>query len=199
MIAIIIFTGIIISLNCIPLLTKLSFPKTEKVIKRILIASTVLLLIFLTFEINGYKLKGLYTFTMIGLTFIISSLIYFTIFKNTKKKIMIVFLLTPLIVLSIFITVSNKTIYKNAINEKYNIEIREGGFLACGETLKITEPKFGIFDKEVFHESSLCLQGVNKIKVLKFDKKLSKLLIYHNGDMNSENPYLYKMELKNVW
>jgi ABC-2 type transport system permease protein len=199
MIAIIIFIGIIIGLNCIPLLTKLSFPKTEKIIKRILIVSTVLLLIFLTFEVSGYKLKGLYTFAIIGMIFIIFALIYFAIFKNTKKKIMIVFLLTPLIVLSIFIPVFNQTIYKNTINEKYNIEIREGGFLACGETLKITEPKFGIFDKEVFHENSLCLQGVNKIKVLEFDEKLAKFLIYHNGNMDSENPCLYEMELKNAW
>lgn len=85
MTALIIFVGIIICLNCIPFLTKTNFPKMEKVIVRVLIASAILFLVFSIFEFNGYKLKGLYTFPLIGLTFIVFAFLYFALFKNTKK------------------------------------------------------------------------------------------------------------------
>jgi hypothetical protein len=34
---------------------------------------------------------------------------------------------------------------------------------------------------------------------LKIDDKHEEILIYHNGKLDSENPYKYEMERKNVW
>ena len=199
MTALIIIIGIIICLNCIPLLTKTYFPKMEKVIVRILIASLILFLTFLIFEFNGYKLKGLYTFPSIGLIFIIMTLLYFALFKNTKKKIITVFLLTPFIVLSIFTLLFNRVLKEFEVNEKTKIVVTSGGLLSCGEIIKISQSKLGIFDNEVNYESNLCLIGITKIETLKIDNKHAEFLIYHNGENDSENPYKYNVERKNVW
>ena len=199
MTALIIFIGIIICINCIPLLTKTNFPKMENGIVRVLIASTILFLVFSFFEFNGYKLKGLYTYPLIGVTFIIFTLLYFAFFKNTKKKIMTVFLLTPLIVLSVFTLLFGRTEMEFEINDNYRIAVMTGGIMSCGELIKITETKFGIFDKEIYYESKLCLQGISKIETIMFNKQNAEFLIYHNGKMDSENPYKYEIENKNVW
>ena len=199
MTAIIIFIGLIVGLNCIPLFTKKYFPKTEKVIVRILIASTILFLTFAIFEFNGYKLKGLYAFPTIGLTFIITTLLYFVLVKNTKKKILTVFILTPLIVLSIYTLLFARILKEFRVNDNTKIIVTSGGLLSCGEIISITQTKFGLFDKEVHYESSLCLQGIEKIETKKIDDKHAEFLIFHNGQYDSENPYKYDVERKNVW
>ncbi|MCB0539635.1 MAG: hypothetical protein KDE33_19120, partial [Bacteroidetes bacterium] len=76
MTAIIIFIGLLIGLNCIPLLIKTTFPTVEKLIGRILIVSTILFLTFMVFEFNGYKLKGLYSFSTISWIFIVSTILF---------------------------------------------------------------------------------------------------------------------------
>jgi len=197
--AIIIFIGIIIGLNCIPLLTRTTFPKVEKVVVRILIATTILFLTFTIFAFNGYRLKGLYTFSTISWTFIASTIAFFVIFKNTKKKLITVFLLTPLIVLSILTLILGQLVYENKIDEKNKIAVTTGGFLACGEIIHITQTRFGIFDKDVFHIENLCLIGIKKIETVKLDDKHAEFLIYHSGEYDSENPYKYDLERKNVW
>jgi hypothetical protein len=199
MTTIILFIGIIIGLNCVPFLTKKTFPKVEKVIVNILIASTILFLTFISFEFSGYSLKGHYTFSTIGMTFIISTILYFTIIKNSKRKILIVFLLTPLVVLSIVTLILGRTVYERKIDETNKVVVTTGGFLACGENIGITQSRFGIFDKEVFHFDNLCLIGVHKIETLKLDDKHVEFSIYHNGKYDSENPYKYDVERKNVW
>jgi hypothetical protein len=199
MTAIIIFIGLIVGLNCIPLIIKTDFPKTEKIIVRILIVSTILFLIFTIFEFNGYKLKGHYTFPTICLIFIISTLLYFTILKNTKKKILTVFTLTPFIVLSIFTLLFGQVLKEFRINKNNKIIVTTGGFLACGEIIKITQTKFVFFDKDVHYESSLCLKEIEKIEIEKIDDKHAEFLIFHNGFNDSENPYKYVVERKNVW
>src|SRR5690554_893440 len=199
MTAIIIFIGLLIGLNCIPLLTKTTFPTVEKLIGRILIASTILFLTFMVLEFNGYKLKGLYSFSTISWIFIVSTILFFALFKNTKRKILTVFLLTPLITLSILTLILGRVVYEHKIDETNKISVSTGGFLACGEIINITQTRFGIFDKEVFHINNLCLIGINKIETIKLDDKHAEFLIYHNGQNDSENPYKYDVERKNVW
>jgi ABC-2 type transport system permease protein len=199
MTAIIIFLGLLIGLNCIPLLIRTTFPKAERTIKIILVASTILFLTFTIFAFNGYRLKGLYTFSTISWTFIVSTIAYFAIFKNTKKKLITVFLLTPLIVLSILTLLLGQLVYENKIDETNKISVTTGGFLACGEIIHITQTRFGIFDKDVFHIDNLCLIGINKIETVKLDDKNAEFLIYHNGEYDSENPYKYDVERKNGW
>jgi hypothetical protein len=199
MTAIIMFIGLIIGLNCIPLLTKNTFPKAEKAIQKILVASTILFLSLTIFEINGYRLKGVYAFSTISGTFILSTIAYFVIFRNTKKKLITVFLLTPLIVISILTLILGQLVYENKIDETNKIAVTTGGFLACGEIIHITQTRLGIFDKDVFHIDNLCLIGINKIETVKLDDKHAEFLIYHNGEYDSENPYKYDVERKNGW
>lgn len=199
MTAIIIFIGLIVVLNCIPLFTKTNFPKTEKVIVRILIASAILLLIFTILGFNGYRLKGIYTLPAIGLTFILSTLLYFVLFRNTKKKILTVLILIPLIVLSTFTLLFGRILKEFRVYDNTKIIVTTGGFLSCGEIISITQTKFGVFDKEVLYESSLCLRGISKIVTTKIDDKHAEFLIFHNGEFDSENPYKYDVERKNVW
>jgi len=110
-----------------------------------------------------------------------------------------VIVLIPLITLSMLTLIFDRTIKEFEINEKTKIIVTSGGPLSCGESIKLTEQKFWIFDKEIYHENSLCLQGINRIKIVKFDKDNAIFLIYHNGKMDSENPYKYKFENNNVW
>jgi ABC-2 type transport system permease protein len=110
-----------------------------------------------------------------------------------------VFLLTPLIVVSIFALIFGKVLKEFDINNETKIIVTTGGILSCGELIRITQTKFGIFDKEVHYESSLCLREINKIETIKLDEKHAEFLIYHNGEMDSENPYKYEVERKNGW
>ena len=196
---IIIFIGLVIGLNCIPLLTNTTFPKAEKIILRVLIASSILFVTFTFFVFNGYILKVVYTYSIIIWSFIISTIIYFILFKNSKKKVLTVFLLTPLIVVSIFALIFGKVLKEFDINNETKIIVTTGGILSCGELIRITQTKFAIFDKEVHYESSLCLREIKKIETIKLDEKHAEFLIYHNGEMDSENPYKYVVERKNGW
>jgi len=166
---------------------------------RILIASAILFLIFTILGFNGYRLKGIHTLPAIGLTFILSTLLYFVLFKNTKKKILTVLILTPLIVLSTFTLLFGRILKEFRVNDNTKIIVTTGGFLSCGEIISITQTKFGVFDKEVLYESSLCLRGISKIVTTKIDDKHAEFLIFHNGEFDSENPYKYDVERKNVW
>ena len=199
MTAIIIFIGLIIGLNCIPLLTKTTFPKVEKVVVRTLITTTILFLTFGLLELYGYSLQGLYSFSTITWTFIVSTILFFALFKNTRRKILTAFLLTPLLVLSILTLILGQLVYERKLDENNRISVTTGGFLACGEIINITQTRFMIFDKQVFHIGDLCLLGINNIETIKLDDKNAEFLIYHNGKLDSENPYKYDVERKNGW
>jgi ABC-2 type transport system permease protein len=200
MTALIIFIGLIVGLNCIPLLTKTNFPKTQKVNVRLLVVTTILFLTILIFAFNGYRLKGQYTFLTVSLTFMGLTIIYFSIFKNTITKILTtIFLLTPLLTISIFTLLFGQVLKEFDINDNTKIIVTTGGFLSCGELIYITQTKFGFFDKEVHYESSLCLRGIEKIETVKIDDKQAEFLIYHDKTMDSENPYKYDVERKNGW
>ncbi|MBI2721058.1 MAG: hypothetical protein HYX39_02670 [Bacteroidetes bacterium] len=199
MTAIIIFIGLIIGLNCIPLLTKTNFPKTEKIIVRLLFATTIIFLTTFLFALNSYRLKGQYTLTTISWVFMGLTIIYFVIFKNTRRKILMVFLLTPLLILCVFTLLFGQVLKEFKINDNSKIIVTTGGLLSCGELIYITQTEFRIFDKEVHYESSLCLRGIEKIETVKIDDSHAEFLIYHNGEMDSENPYRYDVERKNGW
>jgi hypothetical protein len=199
MIAIIIFIGIIIGLNCIPLLNKRTFPKVEKVVRRILIAMTILLLITIIFDFNGYKLKSFFAYRAIGLCFVISTFIYFAIFKNTRSKAWKGALLTVLVIITVTTQLLYQKIGSYKISDELNMNISQEGFLACGEIIRITKTEFGIFDKELIYDSNQCLIGITKVETVRIDKDGAEFLIYHNRERDSENPYQYEIENKNVW
>lgn len=199
MTTIIIFCLFILGLNVIPFLTNKTYPIVEKVVFRMLIASTILFLIFGVLEIYGYRLKGHYTFPIITLTFILANLLFFSLYKNTKTKIVSVILLTPLLASSMLTFTLGKLVYKRQMDKKNNILVTTGGFFACGEIIQITQTRFVIFDKAIFQIDDLCLAGVKTIKTMNRDSKHVQFIIYHNGKMDSENPYTYTVERKNDW
>lgn len=164
-----------------------------------LFVATILFLVFLIFQLNGYWLKGQYTFTIISLTFIGLAILYFVLLKNTKWKITTVFLLTPVLASCILAQVIGQVVYEQKIDETNKISVTTGGFLSCGESIHITQTRLGLFDKEVYSIDNLCLSGINKIEAVKLDDKSAEFLIYHNGQYDSENPYKYGMERKNDW
>lgn len=168
---------------------KTTYPKIEKVINRVLIASIILFLPFTFFESIGFRLKGLYTFPTIGLIFIFSGVLYFALFKNSKKKIVTVLILTPLIGLGIVTLSIGREIIGFKIDDTTRMSVSTGGILACGENVVFTQSSHRIFDKEIFKIDNLCLKGIYKIETLKLDEKHVEFLIYHNGDLDSENPY----------
>lgn len=194
MVVILMFIGILLGLNCIPLLTKTTFPKAEKAIQILLVASALLFLTFSIFAFLGYRLKGIYTFNAISCAFIIAVVAYSALFKSTRKKIITVFLLTPLVVLSILTLKLGQLVYEYKIDESNKIAVTTGGFLACGEIIHISQTRLGIFDKDVHHIDNLCLIGINKIEIVELDTKQAEFLIYHNGENDSENPYRYVVQ-----
>ncbi|MCX2743356.1 hypothetical protein OO013_05735 [Mangrovivirga sp. M17] len=190
---IIILIGLIIALNCVPLLIKRKFPKAKKVVGRILVATTILFLIFTVLKFYGYNLKGNYTFQAIAWSFLVSAILFFTLFKNTKKKLLTVLLLTPLVTWGVMTPLINQVVYEQKFDDQRKIVVTTGGFLACGEIIFITQTKFGIFDKEVLYLDNICLTGIDKIEFTS-DTKHLEFLIHHNGELDSENPYLYTIE-----
>ena len=199
MIVIIIFVAIILGLNCIPLFIKGEFQKIDKIVTQILIFSLIVFIIFVILFFNGYQLIGIYSNLIISLFFILTNILFFVLVKNTQKKMIIVCCTTPLILLSLFIILFGNVIVKYRINDDYKIVVTRGGLLACGEIIKITKSEFDIFDKEVYYESNLCLRGIYRIDILKFNNTTAKFLIYHNGELDSENPYKYEIENKKLW
>lgn len=199
MTTIIIFFTIVIGLNCIPYLTKTEFPKIEKLIKRTLIVSSIILLIIGIFLYNGYRLNGIYTNSFFELTFIVFTLLFFSFVKNNRTKLLTLFLLIPLISLTALLFIFEQVIAEYKINKTYKIEVSESGFLNCGERVSITKSEFGIFRKRILTRTDLCLIGIDKIETIEFNENGAEFLIYHNGIYDSENPFKYEMKNKNVW
>lgn len=193
------FFGILIGLNLIPELIKKEYPKTEKIIARIVFYATIIFVILIFLSFVGIRFKGLYTNTIIGLTFLISSLIYFATNKNTRNKIISIVILFPLILVGFYFQYFNQNLGTYKVNDKLNIKISQEGFLACGEIIRLTKSTLLIFEKELIYDSNQCLRRKERIETIVFYDKRAEFLIYHNGEMDSENPYHYEIENKNVW
>lgn len=196
MIVFLIFMAIIVGFNLIPLLTKKRFLKFERIITKLLILATVIFLVSLILLFYDFKIKGLYSNFIVGAIFILISLIYFSVIKNTKRKILTVLILTPLIFLSSYTLLFVQTNYEKRLTDNLMISTSIRGFLSCGEHIIISETKYGIFDKEIYHDGNLCLINIEQIEIKRFDKDSAIFLIYHDGEMDSENPYLYEIENK---
>ena len=197
MMSIIAFGLLIVLLNCIPFFIKFSSPKSEKIIGKLIVICSILFFTFFLFSYNGFSLKGQFTFNIIAILFISFTIFYFVIFKNTIFKVLVTtFVLTPLLVVSIFTLLFGQKLKEFDLDNNKKIIVTNGGFLSCGEIVHITETQFLIFDKEIYYESSLCLQGIEKIEVEKNNNGQIEFLIYHDGKMDSENPYKYEFDIK---
>lgn len=83
---------------------------------------------------------------------------------------------------------------KLEINSTHNVEVRIGGFLACGESLYITEDQYVILDKEKHVGNNLCVHGIHQIDFEIFGDNTIEFTIYHNGEIGEENPYIYVVD-----
>ncbi|AUC15770.1 hypothetical protein BTO06_11690 [Tenacibaculum sp. SZ-18] len=199
MTTLIIFFLILIGLNCIPYLTKKEFPRFKNIITRGLTISLIIISVIVIFLYNGYRLEGIYSNSFLELTFIIFVLLFFSIVKNNRTKLLKLLVLIPSVCLIILLFIFEQVIAEYEINETYRIEVSESGFLNCGERISITKSELGIFRKRIFTRTDLCLIGINKIETIEFNENDAEFLIYHNGNYDSENPFKYRITNKNVW
>ena len=200
-------------ISLVLILKKSDFPKFEKVIKKISFYSLIGILICVVLLVFEYRLKGKYTTSIIGLTFLLSTILLFGLTKKNLIKIFSGVLTIPILVFGILGSFSQiglvffylitlpfqSPIAKFEINKNYNVEVRIGGFMACGESLVITKSKFGILDKQQYVGNNACVTGINKIETKEFKENNVEFLIYHNGKTEFENPYKYQPEIKNIW
>ncbi len=199
---------IALGISLVLILTKLEFPKVEKVIKKVSLYSLIGILICVLLLVFDFRLKGEYTTSIIGLTFVLSTILLFGLTRNARTKILSGILTIPMLVVGILSLFSEMTLFffylialpfeppiaKFEINQNYNVEVRVGGFLACGESLVITESTFGILDKQKYVGNNSCVTGIDKIETLDFDNNKAEFLIYHDGKTEFENPYKYQVE-----
>lgn len=192
---------------------KYDFPKLEKVIRKISFYSLIGILICVVLLIFDFRLKGKYTTSIIGLTFLISTILLFGLTKRNLTKILSGILTIPIFIFGIlsfyseiglvffyFISIPFQApMAKSEINDNHNVEVRIGGFLACGENLVITKSQFGILDKQQYAGNNYCVTGIDKIETIEFKENNVEFLIYHDGKTEFENPYKYQPEIKNVW
>ena len=204
-----IFSGI----SLVLIFKKYDFPKLEKVIRKISFYSLIGILICAVLLVFDFRLKGKYTTSIIGLTFLLSTILLFGLTKKNLTKIFSGILTIPIFVfgvLSLFSEIGFVFFYlitlpfqspmaKSEINENHNVEVRVGGFFACGESLVITKSQFGILDKQKYVGNNSCVTGIDKIETIEFKKNKVEFLIYHDGKTGFENPYKYQPEIKNVW
>ncbi|BDD03957.1 hypothetical protein AUTU_14400 [Aureibacter tunicatorum] len=103
-----------------------------------------------------------------------------------------------MILLSLYSLLFGQTIYENKINDTYQIKTFVSGFLACGESIRITKSAFLIFDK-IIYQNNHCIKGISKIETKEFNDKGAEFLIFHDMEFDSENPYKFQIENESLW
>ena len=199
MISTLIFIGVILGINIISYLIPKEYPILKSRILKLVFLSSILFLAAFILSMNGINLKGLYAYKAIGIIMIVSSLSFIVLEKILKSKIVANFLLLPLIVLSGLNSILYNKIGTYKLDESLSLIVSREGFLGCGEIIRLTKSKLIIFDQELIYDSNQCLIGIENVEILKMNEHEIELLIYHNGTMDSENPYRYKLENDNLW
>jgi len=194
-----IFIAILIGLNLIPLVVKKNYPRFRKSIRIVLIISIVVLVFELVASSMDLKIKGTNTIKIIAGISLISSILYLVLQNTSKSKIIANLILIPTLLISVNHLLVYDRIGIHKLNDELNLVVSSEGFLGCGENIRITKDKFGIFDNQLKLESNLCLIGITKIEPILINNQTIEIMIHHNGERDSENPYHYKIENKNEW
>lgn len=147
----------------------------------------------------GFCLKGAYSEIVVSCFFVATVVFYYFLATNKKWKLMLLPVLGTLTVVALVAIGFGRKTYERKIDETHKIVVRSGGVLSCGELMYITESKYGIFDRELFYESSLCLRAIDSIDVVSFDHELVEFHIYHNAELHPENPYRYVVANSHIW
>lgn len=130
----------------------------------------ILLCVFLV--VNEYRLRGSYTNLIILTTFVASTIFLFIVSRNKIiKRICGAIIFAPLILIVLASTISGAAFLiivvllypfqppmaKFKIDKTHNVEVRYGGFFACGESLILTEKRFIFFEKEKHVGNNSCV------------------------------------------
>ncbi len=201
---IIVFSTILSSI--ILWITKFESKKFENILLKVVLISFFGLIFCLILMSNEYQLKGRYTTYIIGLSFGLSTMLLFGLTKKLVLKIFTGLIAIPAIILGImtifwrgtilffFIlyTIFQPPLAKFKINEFYNMEVKEGGFKSCGESIHFTKSIYGILDKQIYVSNNACVIGIYRIETLVFNTKEYDFLIFHDGTFDKANPYRFK-------
>lgn len=200
MLTVIIFLSLIIGLNLIPLCIKPVSPNYELRIRKISFYVTIIFIVSNILLLCELRLKGFYSHEIILVIFGIAILIYFATVNNSYRKLWSIIFLTPLLAMGIIIQIFHLKTCETPLDESHHIYLRRGGFLSCGETLVITKSKLVIFDQAIQTEYNLCLRGVNHVELNGSQDGKISLLIHHDGEMDSENPFnfIFKLDTHNI-
>jgi len=185
--------------NSIPYLLGKDLLNFNRLILNLLIPIALLTLLAFVLSMSGYKLKGFYAYKILGLGSIVTSILFLATEKKIKLKIIANFLLIPLMLIGVYNTLLYHKTGTYKLNADLDLVVSQEGFLGCGETLRITQTQFLIFDKELKIDSRQCLKGITEIEPLEVNDQSIELLIYHDGVNDSENPYHHKMQNENDW
>ena len=201
--------SITFGISCFLLLSKQQFPIVEKKLKQISLYSLIGIVICILLLFHDLRLKGAYTTSIIGLIFLLSTIVLFGLTKNRQTRILSGILVIPLFVVGILSLIFKSLsgfyliilpfqppMAKFEINNNHNVEVWPGGFFACRESLVITESAFGILDRQKDVGNSPCVTGIHRIETLEMNETLAEFLIYYDGKNEFENPYKYLVEFK---
>lgn len=190
------------------LFTKTNFPKAEKLLTRMAFFSLVGIILCVVLLSNDLRPKGAYTSGIIGMVFLLTTLILFGLSKRTTTKIWSSLITIPIFIcclLSLFDKGYLFFFYLLAlpfkppiatydVDKTHQVEVRDGGFMACGESLVLTESTCFLFDKQRYAGDTHCVTNIHKVETVAFDENKATFLIYHDDSRKVENPYTYETE-----
>ena len=202
--------GISLSTSVLLMLIKPELPKVENIVSKISWYSfigVVLCSVLLFFDL---RLKGRYTASIIGLTFITSTILLFGLTQKPLRTlltgiiavpnfifgILSIFLEGPLVFFYLMAIPFEYPMAKFEIDSSHNVEVRVGGPFACGESLTLTRSTLGVLDKQYYLGNSLCVTGIDQIETKLINENEVEFLIYHDGKREFESPYRYRTEIK---
>jgi len=157
------------------------------------------------------KIKGRYTTSVIGTSFLVSAILLFVIAKKTVRRWLSGMIAVPIAVscvggilskpplmipLMIFCLSVQVPLGKYEIDDSHSLEVIAGGFLGCGDELQVTESQFGIFDRVIGRAVGPCIDGgaISSIDVVSTNPKKYEFLIYSDGILIDESPFLLTLE-----
>ena len=184
----------------------------EKLLTRIVTVSFILSIVLSVLMWFEFRLKGCYTTSIIGMTFWCGTIVIFGLTKDKRKKFITGLITIPTFIIGIMSLIVQPLVLlfaipylafqapiaKFDIDKTHNVEVRNPGFMACGESLYVTESKYLIFDRQIYVGNNACVTGIKKIKTTEFNKEKMTFLIYHDGIEKDENPYKYEVERETV-
>jgi len=205
-----IIIGVTIVTGFILMISKQDFKKHEDWLTNLVIASAIGALICVILMFFDLKIKGRYTTSLIAIAFFISNIILFSITTQKRMKILTGIVSIPTIIFFLLSIFSESWLIfllipyflfqapklKSQIDENHNVEIRDGGFLSCGESLIVTQSYLGVFDKLVHFGTNHCAREIYKVETIEFNDSKYVFNIFHNCDIQDENPLRYEVDFK---